>query len=90
MLRSGTDLKIGIDFSVTIDRQLERTLEAHLISGSVVALDSHAPGIEQLCGKYRADDETLAVLDQFAQEPEMHRRQSEYYAYEFFVARLMG
>lgn len=29
-LRSGTDLKIGIDFSVTIDRQLERTFEADL------------------------------------------------------------
>jgi hypothetical protein len=29
-LRSGTDLKIGIDFSVTIDGQLERTFEADL------------------------------------------------------------
>jgi hypothetical protein len=29
-LRSGTDLKIGIDFSVTIDRQLERTFETDL------------------------------------------------------------
>jgi hypothetical protein len=25
--------------------------------------------------------------DQLAQEPEMHRRHSDYYAYEFFVAR---
>ncbi|NLE74063.1 MAG: class I SAM-dependent methyltransferase [Actinobacteria bacterium] len=46
--------------------------------------------IEDLRGKYRADDEALAVLDQLAQEPEMHRRHSGYYAYEFFVARLMG
>jgi SAM-dependent methyltransferase len=46
--------------------------------------------IEELRGKYRADDEALAVLDQLAQEPEMHRRHSGYYAYEFFVARLMG
>ena len=46
--------------------------------------------IEELCGKYRADDEALAVLDQLAQEPEMHRRHSGYYAYEFFVARLIG
>jgi hypothetical protein len=29
-LRIGTDLKIGIDFSVTIDRQLEKTFEADL------------------------------------------------------------
>ena len=46
--------------------------------------------IEELRGKYRADEEALAVLDQLAQEPEMHRRHSGYYAYEFFVARLMG
>jgi hypothetical protein len=26
------------------------------------------------------------VLDQIAQEPKMHRRCSDYYAYEFFVA----
>ncbi len=43
--------------------------------------------IKELRGKYRADDEALAVLDQLAQEPEMHRRHSGYYAYEFFVAR---
>ncbi len=29
-LRSGTELKIGIEFSVTIDHQLERTFEADL------------------------------------------------------------
>lgn len=29
----------------------------------------------------------VAFLDQFAQEPEMHRRNSDDYAYEFFVAR---
>ena len=43
--------------------------------------------IEALRGKYEDDDEALAVLDQLAQEPEMHRRYSDYYAYEFFVAR---
>jgi len=43
--------------------------------------------IEELRGKYRADDEALAVLDQLAKEPGMHRRHSGYYAYEFFVAR---
>jgi hypothetical protein len=31
--------------------------------------------------------EALAVLDEIVQEPEMHRRYSDYYAYEFFVAR---
>ena len=46
--------------------------------------------IEELRGKYQDDSEALAVLDQLAQEPEMHRRHSDYYAYEFFVARRMG
>ncbi len=43
--------------------------------------------IEELRGKYRADDEALAVLDQLGQEPEMHQKYSDCYAYEFFVAR---
>jgi SAM-dependent methyltransferase len=43
--------------------------------------------VEALRGKYAGDAEALGVLDQLAQEPEMHRRHSEYYAYEFFVAR---
>jgi SAM-dependent methyltransferase len=43
--------------------------------------------IESLRNKYARDDEALAVLDHLAQEPEMHRRYSQYYAYEFFVAR---
>ena len=43
--------------------------------------------IEELRSKYVADAEALAVLDQIAQEPEMHRRHSDYYAYEFFIAR---
>ncbi|HSV99651.1 MAG TPA: class I SAM-dependent methyltransferase [Sedimentisphaerales bacterium] len=46
--------------------------------------------IEELRGKYKDDDEVLAVLDQLAQEPAMHRRYSEYYAYEFFVAGRRG
>lgn len=37
--------------------------------------------------KYENDSEATALLDQLAQEPEMHRRYSDYYAYEFFVAR---
>jgi SAM-dependent methyltransferase len=43
--------------------------------------------IEELRGKYANDKEVSTVLDQLAQEPEMHRCHSEYYAYEFFVAR---
>ena len=52
--------------------------------------DFYAPmqrRIEELRGKYAADAEALAVLDELAEEPEMHRRHSAYYAYEFFVAR---
>jgi SAM-dependent methyltransferase len=43
--------------------------------------------IEMLRHKYTDDDAALAVLDQLAQEPAMHRRHSDYYAYEFFVTR---
>jgi SAM-dependent methyltransferase len=43
--------------------------------------------IEELRDKYGNDKEVSTVLDQLAQEPEMHRCHSEYYAYEFFVAR---
>jgi len=43
--------------------------------------------IVALRGKYANDREALAILEQLAQEPEMHRRHSEFYAYEFFVAR---
>ena len=43
--------------------------------------------IEQLRLKYVQDAEALTLLDQIADEPEMHRRYSEFYAYEFFVAR---
>jgi SAM-dependent methyltransferase len=46
--------------------------------------------IEELRGKYEDDDEALAALDQLAQEPEMHRKHSGYYAYEFFVLRRQG
>ncbi|HSV96127.1 MAG TPA: class I SAM-dependent methyltransferase [Spirochaetota bacterium] len=43
--------------------------------------------IEDLRVKYAGDTESLGVLDHLAQEPEMHRRYSDYYAYEFFVVR---
>ncbi|MDO3376650.1 class I SAM-dependent methyltransferase [Geoalkalibacter halelectricus] len=43
--------------------------------------------ISELRGKYGKDVEALAILDQIALEPEMHRKYSDFYAYEFFVAR---
>jgi hypothetical protein len=43
--------------------------------------------IAELRGKYADDVEASAILDQLAEEPEMHRRYSDFYAYEFFVAR---
>jgi hypothetical protein len=46
--------------------------------------------IEDLRSRYADDGEALAVLDQLAQEPAMHRRHSDYYAYEFFVVRRKG
>ncbi len=46
--------------------------------------------IEKLRGKYGGSNEALAVLDQIAREPEMHRRHADCYAYEFFVVRRMN
>ena len=43
--------------------------------------------IAELRGKYAGDIEALGILEQLSEEPEMHRRHSEFYAYEFFVAR---
>ena len=43
--------------------------------------------IEELRATYVGDSEALAILNEIAQEPEMHRRHSNSYAYEFFVTR---
>ena len=43
--------------------------------------------ILELRRKYGNDAEALAALDQLAREPAMHRRYSDYYAYDFFVGR---
>ncbi len=43
--------------------------------------------IVELRGKYAGDIEASAILDQLAEEPEMHRRHADFYAYEFFVTR---
>ena len=52
--------------------------------------DYYAPmqrRIQELRGKYAADGQALAVLDQLAREPELYRLHSEYFGYEFFVTR---
>ena len=43
--------------------------------------------ITELRGKYASDAEASEILDQLAGEPGLHRRYSDFYAYEFFVAR---
>lgn len=43
--------------------------------------------IEELRAKYVTDGEALAVLEQLAREPELHRQYADFYAYEFFVVR---
>jgi len=43
--------------------------------------------IQELRSRYTDDAEALEILDELAREPEMHRRYSDYYAYEFFVTR---
>jgi len=43
--------------------------------------------IAELRARYVGDAEALTLLDHLAQEPELHRRHQDCYAYEFFVAR---
>lgn len=43
--------------------------------------------IEALRLDHEGDAEALAVLEELATEPELHRRHGDYYAYEFFVLR---
>ncbi|WP_129630147.1 SAM-dependent methyltransferase [Candidatus Oscillochloris fontis] len=43
--------------------------------------------ITELRPTYIGDAEALAILDQLAAEPAMHRRYADFYAYEFFVVR---
>lgn len=43
--------------------------------------------IDHLRDHYTGDPEALAILNQIAEEPAMHRRYSSFYAYEFFIAR---
>ncbi len=43
--------------------------------------------IEEFRGKYGDDPEALEILKQLALEPAAHRKNSDYYNYEFFVTR---
>lgn len=43
--------------------------------------------IAELRGTHAGDPEAADILEQLAAEPELHRRYSAFYAYEFFVAR---
>ncbi len=43
--------------------------------------------IEESRGKYADDRETLEILEQLALEPAAHRKNSDYYNYEFFIVR---
>ena len=43
--------------------------------------------IAELRSSYADDAEVMAILDQLGREPELHRRYSHCYAYEFFVVR---
>jgi SAM-dependent methyltransferase len=43
--------------------------------------------IAALRGRYAGDVEASAILDRLAEEPNVHRRHADFYAYECFVAR---
>jgi ubiquinone/menaquinone biosynthesis C-methylase UbiE len=43
--------------------------------------------IEEFLGKYADDPEALEILKQLAIEPAAHRKNSDYYNYEFFITR---
>lgn len=43
--------------------------------------------IAELRDRYADDAEATGILGELAEEPEMHRRHSDVYAYEFFAAR---
>ena len=52
--------------------------------------DFYAPmesRIEELRDAYRDDAGSLVVLEEIAREPQIHRRHSDYYGYQFFVLR---
>jgi SAM-dependent methyltransferase len=46
--------------------------------------------LEELRRRYASDSEALAAIDELAEEPDLHRRCSAFYGYEFYVARRPG
>ena len=46
--------------------------------------------VQELRPTYASDPEATAALDEIGREPELHRRYHTFYAYEFFVTRLIG
>ncbi|MDG5767466.1 class I SAM-dependent methyltransferase [Balneolales bacterium ANBcel1] len=43
--------------------------------------------IQELRTKYAGEPAILSIVDEMAREPELHKRYSDYYAYEYIVAR---
>jgi SAM-dependent methyltransferase len=94
-VRAGFDLDYPTmgrttDVLETIDRCGFMTIGHFTLPAEAWWDDFYAPmerRIEELRTTHDGDAEALAMLDQLAQEPEMHRRYAEFYAYEFFVVR---
>lgn len=94
-------LKAGFDLDYPAMGWVDNVLEAIQASGFVSVDHFTLPDkawwddfyhpmetrIAALRGKYADDGEAIAILDQLAGEPRMHRRYAAFYAYEFFVAR---
>lgn len=72
-------------------RQAGLALVGHFTLPDEAWWDDFYTPMEQRLAELRVeqggDAEALAILDQIAQEPEMHRRHGDCYAYELFVAR---
>ncbi len=78
------------DVLATIDRSGFDLLGHFTLPDQAWWDDFYAPmerRVQALRGKHAGDAEALATLDLIAHEAEMHRLHSQYYAYEFFVAR---
>lgn len=78
------------DVLATIDRSGFSLIEHFALPDEAWWEDFYAPmetRIEELRRAHKDDDEAIAVLDQLSREPEMYRKHSDYYAYEFFVTR---
>ncbi|MCC6144597.1 MAG: methyltransferase domain-containing protein [Candidatus Hydrogenedentes bacterium] len=78
------------DIAVVIDQSGFSLLDHFPLPDEAWWEDFYTPmerRIAELREVYSGDAEALEVLDQLAQEPELHRKYSSCYAYEFFVAR---